>query len=194
MSDVDAEAEMLLRYLHGLREAMIWKLDGVTEHDARRPLTPTGTNLLGLVKHVASMEMGYFTAPLGRPSPVPMPWLEDGAAFNADLFATEEESRDWVLDFYRTAWRTTDDAVADLGLDAPAQVPWWGENGRTTLGRLVVHLIVETARHAGHADILRELLDGAVGMRPGNDNMPEAELSDWHTHVEDLQRLTDEFL
>ncbi|GAB3193883.1 mycothiol transferase [Nesterenkonia suensis] len=73
-------------------------------------------------------------------------------------------------------------------------MPWWGENGRTTLGRLVVRLIAETARHAGHADILWEQLDGAVGMRPDSDNMPEAELPDWHTHGEDLQRLADEVL
>ncbi|MDZ5077516.1 DinB family protein [Nesterenkonia sp. HG001] len=194
MSDDDAESEMLLRYLQGLREALLWKLDGVPEHDVRRPLTATGTNLLGLVKHVASMEMGYFTAPLGRPSPVPMPWLEAGAALNADLYATEEESSEWVRDFYRTSWRTTDDAVAELGLGAPAQVPWWGKNGRTTLGRLVVHLIAETARHAGHADILREQLDGAVGMQDGNDNMPPAGDAEWQDHVVELQRIADEFL
>jgi hypothetical protein len=57
----------LLRYLQDGRDALLWKLDGLSEYDIRRPLTPTGTNLLGLVKHIASVELGYFGDTFGRP-------------------------------------------------------------------------------------------------------------------------------
>ena len=67
---------------------MLWKLDGLSEYDIRRPLTPTGTNLLGLVKHLASVELGYFGEVFGRPSDIPLPWFEENAEPNADLWAT----------------------------------------------------------------------------------------------------------
>ena len=64
----------LRHYLQIARDALLWKLDGLSEYDVRRPLTPTGTNLLGLVKHVASVEFGYFGDIFGRPSEEPLPW------------------------------------------------------------------------------------------------------------------------
>ncbi|MEA2499798.1 MAG: hypothetical protein QOH26_2203, partial [Actinomycetota bacterium] len=91
----------LHRYLKRGREAVVWKLDGLGEYDLRRPLTPTGTNLLGLVKHLASVEAGYFGETFGRPFPEPLPWLEEGAEPNADMWATTEESRDDIVDFYQ---------------------------------------------------------------------------------------------
>jgi len=76
----------LHRYLQAGREALLWKLDGLSEYDVRRPLVPTGTNLLGLVKHVASVEAGYFGDTFGRPFGEPLPWFEEGAAPNADMW------------------------------------------------------------------------------------------------------------
>ena len=70
----------LHRYLQDAREALLWKLDGLAEYDVRRPLTPTGTNLLGLVKHLASVELGYFGETFGRPSDEPLPWFDADAA------------------------------------------------------------------------------------------------------------------
>ena len=67
----------LQRYLQVARDAVVWKLDGLAEYDARRPLTPTGTNLLGLVKHLAWVEAGYLGATFGRPFPEPVPWFDD---------------------------------------------------------------------------------------------------------------------
>ena len=69
----------LQRYLQEARDALLWKLDGLSEHDVRRPLTPTATNLLVIVKHVASVEAGYLGDTFGRPFPEPLPWFADDA-------------------------------------------------------------------------------------------------------------------
>ena len=78
------------RYLDNQRKALVAKLDGVGERDVRWPMTQTGTNLLGLVKHVASVELGYFGEVFDRPSNVPLPWFDEGAEINADMWATAE--------------------------------------------------------------------------------------------------------
>jgi len=105
MSEVDPKAD-LHRYLQMAREALVWKLDGLSEYDIRRPMVPTGTNLLGLVKHVASVEAGYLGDTFGRPSDESLPWLADDAEPNADMWATEEESREQIVDLYRRVWCT----------------------------------------------------------------------------------------
>jgi len=70
----------------------LWKLVGLSEYDIRRPMMPTGTNLLGLVKHVASVEARYFGDTFGLPLPEPLSWMVDGAEPNADMWATADES------------------------------------------------------------------------------------------------------
>ena len=144
------------------RAGMVAKLDGLGEYDVRRPFTPTGTNLLGIVKHLAGCEYGYFGDSFGRP-PVPqLPWVADGSVWdNADMWATPEESREDVLGLYRRACEHADRTIEECSFDAPAVVPWW-EEGRqaTTLRVLLVRVLVDTARHAGQADIIRELIDG----------------------------------
>ncbi len=105
MSEVDPKAD-LHRYLRVAREALLWKLEGLSEYDIRRPMVPTGTNLLGLVKHVASVEAGYLGDTFGRPSDESLPWLADDAEPNADMWATEEESREQIVDLYRRVWCT----------------------------------------------------------------------------------------
>ena len=161
-------------YLRHGREALLWKLEGLSEHDVRRPLTPTGTNLLGLVKHVASVEAGYLGDCLGRPFPLPLPWHDEDAEPNADMWATPGESRAFVLDLHAQAAAHADATIEALPLDAPAHVPWWREETRsTTLQHLLVHLVAETHRQAGHADVVRELVDGAAGLRLAASNLPE---------------------
>src|SRR5256885_8390733 len=91
-------------YLQDARGAFLWKLDGLSEYDARRPMVRTGTNLLGLVKHMANVEMGYFGLTFDRPFDGPLPWTEDGEPeLNADMWATAEESREEIVDLYRRA-------------------------------------------------------------------------------------------
>ncbi|RZU63621.1 DinB family protein [Zhihengliuella halotolerans] len=189
-----SESEMLTRYLQEQREALLWKLDGVGEYDARRPMTATGTNLLGLVKHVASMEIGYFGEACGRPNAVDMPWLAETAEPNDDMYATVDESREWVVDLYRRAWANTNAVIAELGLDAEAVVPWWGEKTRRTdVRRLIVHMIAETARHTGHADIVREQIDGFAGLYDGNDNLPDDDRAWWDAYRARVQVAAEAF-
>ncbi|HWM60131.1 MAG TPA: DinB family protein [Pseudonocardia sp.] len=182
MTERDPKAD-LHQYLQAAREALLWKLDGLGEYDIRRPMTPTGTNLLGLVKHVASVELGYFGATFGRPSAEPLPWYDDGADPHGDMWATADESREHIVEFYRRAWAHSDATIAALELEARGHVPHWPtERSEVTLHQVLVHMIAETHRHAGHADILRELLDGAVGMRPDNDNMAPGDAAAWASH------------
>ncbi|HJQ43998.1 MAG TPA: DinB family protein, partial [Jatrophihabitantaceae bacterium] len=151
----DAAKDILHRYLQRGRDALVWKLDGLSDYDMRRPMTPTGTNLLGLVKHVASVEAGYLGATFDRPFPDPMPWLEDEAHPDADLWATADESRDYLVDLYQRVWAHSDETIAALDLDAIGHVPWWpAERSEVTLQWILVHMIAENERHAGHADIL----------------------------------------
>ncbi|MDT9685882.1 DinB family protein [Streptomyces sp. TRM76323] len=180
-------------YLQSARDALLWKLEGLSEYDVRRPLTPTGTNLLGLVKHVAGVELGYLGDTFGRPSGEPLPWLEDGAEPNADMWATAEESREFVVGLYRRAWAHSDATIDALALDTTGRVPWW-PSGRdeVTLHHAVTRVIADTHRHAGHADILRELMDGAVGMNEGNDSMAPVDPAWWEDQRNRLERVARE--
>ncbi|MEV6191856.1 DinB family protein [Streptomyces sp. NPDC051920] len=150
------------------RKALLWKLDGLSEYDARRPLTASGTNLLGLVKHVATVEARYFGEVFDRPSPEPLPRWQDSDG--SDLWAAEDESRDQIIEFYRRTWEHSDATINELPLDAPGHVPWWSEPyPNTNLFAIMVHVLGESIRHAGHADILREGLDGRTGVRAENE-------------------------
>jgi hypothetical protein len=162
-------------YLQGARDVMVWKLDGLSEYDARRPLVPTGTNLLGMVKHLAKWEFRYFGDCFGRSSGETPPWCYADEKPGTDMWATAEESRELIIGWYRRAWAHADATLDALDLDAVGQVPWWGDNGTVTLGRILVHVTADTQRHAGHADIVRELIDGAVGFLPGQDNAASAD-------------------
>lgn len=178
----------LQRYLQSAREALLWKLDGLSEYDVRRPLTPTGTNLLGLVKHLAGIELGYFGYTFGRTPDEAMPWLAEGAEPNADMWATVDETREDIVGLYHRAWAHSNSTIETLELDAVGSVPWWpGDRRDTTLHRILVHVIAETDRHLGHADIVRELIDGSVGLRQGNDNMAPGDRAWWEDYRNRLE-------
>jgi hypothetical protein len=183
---VDAKAE-LVASLETLNEAVLSKLDGLGEYDSRRPLTPTGSNLLGIVKHLASVQAGYFGDVFGRPWPEPMPWLAEDAAVNADMFATATENSSWVRDFYRRSWLHATETFAVTSLDDTGTVPWWPEQRRhPTLRTVLLHMTVETARHAGHLDILREMIDGTAGRFSGDPSVPGADDIDWGVYVAEV--------
>jgi hypothetical protein len=154
--------EHLHEHLRWVREALVWKLDGLSEYDIRRPMTATGTNLLGLVKHSAIAEARYFGEVFGRPFPEPLPRWDDEAADEAAFWATEHETRDEIVGRYRRVWEHSDATISALAIDAPGYVPWWREEVK--LFNIMVHVLSDVTRHAGHADILREQLDGAVGL------------------------------
>ncbi len=189
MSEADFKAD-LRRYLQVAREAVLWKLEGLSEYDARRPMTSTGTNLLGLVKHLAGVEIGYFGDTLGRPFDGALPWSEDEEPEpNADFWATSDESREEIVGLYRAVWAHSDITIETLDLEAIGRVPWWpAERAEVTLHKVLVHVIAETNRHAGHADIVRELLDGAAGLREGNSNLPANDQSWWEDYRNRLEQ------
>jgi len=190
---MSADQDDLLRYLSVARDALVWKLDGLSEYDARRPLTPTGTNLLGIVKHVASVEAGYLGDVFGRPFPESFPWFADDAEPNADMWATSDQSREYIHDQYARVAAHSTETVITLGLDGEGVVPWWPVDRRNvTVRRILVHLIAETHRHAGHADIVRELIDGAAGYRADNDNLPEVDAQWWLEYRDQIERVARE--
>ncbi len=184
-----SQLELLLRYLQRERDNLLATLDGVSDYDARRPLTPSGTSLLGLVKHTATVEIGYFGECIGRPWPEPIAWNnEEAFEVGEDMYAAADESRAMLLDLYRRSWAFSDQNIRELGLDAPAHVPWWPEERRdTTVGHLVVHMLAETAHHAGHADIVRESIDG----RGGLDHDEVGDAQHWTAFVARIQAAAD---
>jgi hypothetical protein len=182
----------LLRYLEQARAGFLTKLDGLSTYDARRPLTPTGTNLLGLVKHVAGVQAGYFGETFGRAFPEELAWEAADATPDDDLWARPDEStEDIVALFHRTSGHA-DATIQALPLVAVGHVPWWpADRSEVTLHRVLVHVIAEVNRHAGHADIVRELIDGAAGLTGPGNNMPDRAPADWQAYrrkVEDAAR------
>ncbi len=178
IDDVDTTKAHLHEYLRTQRADLLRKLDGLGEYEVRRPMTPTGTNLLGLVKHTASVQLGYLGEVFDRPAGRALPWL-DGED-DADMWATAQESRAEIVGLHEYSAAHSDATIEALPLDAPGAVSWWpAERRRVTLGQILVRMCTETARHAGHADILRELLDGAAGNGPGDANLADRDAAGW---------------
>ncbi|ASK66726.1 hypothetical protein CFK39_13930 [Brachybacterium avium] len=203
MSDDETERMTLHRYLQEQREAMLFKLDGLDERQLRWPATPSGTSLLGLVKHLTWTELGCLGECLDRPLDDPWPWdsgevTQDSAAdldpegALTDLWARDDESPEDIVDGYRQAWAHGDAAIFSLPLSATALVRWWSEQRRRpTLHTLLVHLIAETARHTGHADIIRERLDGSIGMSADASNLPGLTQQQWAEHRDRLHAIAE---
>jgi hypothetical protein len=181
IADMTDTKARLHRDLRHARESLLWKLDGLGEYDLRRPMTPTGTNLLGLVKHISGIEAGYLGEVLGRPIIEPPAWFDDDPEEpNVDMWARAHESSAFIIDFYRRVWAHSDATIEALDLDAPGMVSWWpAEQADVTLHQMIVLMIGETNRHGGHADIVRELIDGTAGLRADFNGLPEGDESWW---------------
>ena len=181
----------LQKYLQDTRALMLAKLEGLGEYDRRRPLVPSGTNLLGLVKHLAGIEYVYLGTSVGRPPADVLPWEADGSVWEgADMWAKPTESTDYITGLYREACAHSDRSIAEFELDHPAEVPHWSEDKRsTTFGALLIRVVDETAHHAGHADIIRELLDGEGGKDANL--LDEAGWTDYYTKI---QRAAEHYL
>lgn len=183
MLDSAAKAH-LHDHLRWVREALVWKLEGLSEYEVRRPLTRTGTNLLGLVKHCATWDSRYFGEVFGRPFPEQLPRWDDPDARGTEFWATERESRTDIVELYERVCRHADATIEALSLDTPGFVPWWNEN--VPLFNVMIHCLSDTTRHAGHADVLREGLDGAVGV--DRDSAPNADSGFWTARRETIER------
>jgi uncharacterized damage-inducible protein DinB len=186
----------LHHYLQEARDALLWKLEGLGERDLRLPRTPTGTNLLGIVRHVANVEIGYFGPTFGREWPTPdAPLVVDDEDYDddpqADWWVPADVPAVDVVAFYRDVMAFSDATIADLPLEATGSVAWWPEERReVSLARIIVHVIADTTRHAGHADILREAVDGAAGLKPAATNLPDV---DWTAYVTRLRAVAEQF-
>ena len=176
--------EELHRKLRASRAALLSRLDDLSEYDRRRPMTPTGTNLLGLVKHLAGLEYGYLGEAFGSPAPERLSWIEDGSIWEgADMWARPDESSEYIIGLYQRGCAHADGVISASGLETPGQVAHWPEDRRdTTLGVLLIRMVAETAQHAGHADIIRELIDGKGG--PDRDAIDEAA---WREYLARIQ-------
>jgi hypothetical protein len=139
------------------RDAVLWKLEGLGDTDLRRSMTPSGTNLLGMVKHLAAVEYGWFCQTFGYPTE-PLPFDDNDP--NADMCARPDETTQDILAFYGRARAAADQAIAAVAIDATGTA-WFGD--AVSLRWVLIHMVEETARHAGHIDILRELIDGQTG-------------------------------
>jgi Protein of unknown function (DUF664) len=181
--------------LHGKlkasRATLLSKLEDLSEYDRRRPMTLTGTNLLGLVKHLAGLEYIYLGESFGYPAPERMSWIEDGSIWDgADMWAKADESSEYITGLYRRACAHADGVIAALDLDAPGSVAHWPQDRRdTTLGVLLIRMLAETAEHAGHADIIRELIDGTGGPDQADFDEPE-----WREYTAQVQTAANAFL
>jgi Protein of unknown function (DUF664) len=173
--------EFAKTYLHDelreIRAALLWKLDGLSEYDARRPLTSTGTNLLGLVKHRAYSDARYLGEVFARPL-AGIPRWDEESAWKNEHWATQDETQEDIVALYRRVWEHTDATINALPIDAPGRVPWWPRPD-VKLFNCMVHVLNDTTRHAGHADILRERLDGAVGTDAQNTTLQKYDAAHW---------------
>jgi hypothetical protein len=168
-------------YYRRQRDNLLAKVTGLGERDMRRPMTPTGTNLLGLLKHVGSVQLGYFGEVFDRPSGRKLPWFDDDAEADADMWAPASQSSEEIFDLWRHSCDHADATIDALDLDATGTVPWWPEERRhVTLHGTLGKMTVEPAGLAAHADIIRELTDGSAG---NNDrNLTDRSADEWAAH------------
>jgi uncharacterized damage-inducible protein DinB len=139
------------------RDVVLWKIEGLDDEQLRSPMTRSGTSLLGLVKHLAAVEYGWFCETFGRETE-PLPFDDDDP--DADLRVAPGESTAGIVAFYGRARAAADEVIGEFDLE-DLGTAWFGN--QVSLRWVLIHMIEETARHAGHMDILRELIDGATG-------------------------------
>lgn len=158
------ERALLHSHLEGARDALVWKVEGLDDADRRRPMTPTGTNLVGLVKHMTWIEGWYLCEFFGRGRPrLEWEWEVDAEwGHHSHMYAKPEESTEDLIAAYRATSAAADRAIEDLGLDAAGR-HWSGEE--VSMRSMILAVLVDTARHAGHGDIMREMIDGGTGDR-----------------------------
>ncbi|MFE0173338.1 DinB family protein [Streptomyces sp. NPDC059002] len=159
------EKESLHAALDRHRDAVLWKLEGLDEDQLRRPVAPSGMTLLGLVKHLAGAELGWFCLTFGRGCE-PLPFEVEGEVEGdeaSDWYVAADESAEDILDFYARARTAADEAIEGLDIDATGTAFAFFDGATVSLRWVLIHMLEEVARHAGHADILRESVDGFTG-------------------------------
>lgn len=152
---VGSERDVLLYYLNKNRDAVVRTSEGLTDELQRTPGVPSGTSLLGLIQHLTGVEMHWFERV----------FLGEERDIDDSMEVPVDATRDEVVAAYREACARSDAIVrAYPDLSTMAKIANPGEDQKDSLRRIVAHMIEETARHAGHADILRERIDGATDL------------------------------
>jgi hypothetical protein len=178
VSSVDVKFELVSR-LDRLNQAVLYKLEGLSEYDLRRPMTLTATNLLGVTMHLASLQSEYFGETFGRPFPRASEFYfltDEDEDPHGDLWVRPEYSSTWLMGLYRATWEHAQETVAVTELDSIGRIPT-PPYAEMTLAAMLVHMVQETARHVGHMDVVRELIDGAVGRFAADPNITDG--YDW---------------
>jgi hypothetical protein len=190
MSDATVDVKSALHdALRRARESNLSKLEGLSEYGLRRPMTPTGTNLLGVVKHLCGIEHAYLGETFGRTLPDLIPIDEDELWNSGDMWARPDESSDYIIGWYLRACAHADETIQMLDLNASGSVPHWPEGNRTTLGSMIALVLGEECRHGGHIDVVRELIDG----RGGTDQAEFGDTEKWRQYVAKLQAAAEVF-
>jgi len=158
--DDTPERSLLLRRLTGQRRHVISQLDGLSDEQLRRPVLPSGWSCLGLVRHLTLSDERYWFEVVVAGEPLDF-WPEGD---NGDWRVDPHETAEAVLAAYDSAIARSDEIVGERRLDDPPAQPedWWESAGMSfpDLRTVLVHVLVETATHAGQLDAVRELLDG----------------------------------
>ena len=155
------EKTLLKTHLGVIQRSLLWKLEGLTDADLRRPMTKTGTNLIGIVKHLTGVTFGYLCSAFGRERET-FPWeLDEELFYGLDMWATPDESTDEIIAAYRRAIDAGAETIDELPLDTTGK----HHTGLTvSLRWMILNVLMDTTRHAGHADVVREAIDGRIGM------------------------------
>jgi uncharacterized damage-inducible protein DinB len=153
-----SEKEVLAGFLDHYRQTLLDICEGLSEDQLRRPMVPSGTSLLGMVKHLAFTERGWFQEGVANER-FDYPFHTEDP--DADFRIEEGEAAEDIFDLYRHACERSRQALDAASLDDMIDDP--DRSADYNVRWVVVHMIEETARHAGHADIMRELLDGKTG-------------------------------
>ncbi|WP_120005126.1 DinB family protein [Nesterenkonia muleiensis] len=149
------EQFVLLAYLNRVRGSVIRTAEGVSEEDLRRPQVPSGTSLLGIVHHLTGVEHHWFQRV----------FLGETIEADKSMIVPDDIAAADVVEAYQRACQRSDEIVhATADLSVRAAIPNPGEDARDSLRVILAHMVEETARHAGHADILREQIDGTTGL------------------------------
>jgi uncharacterized damage-inducible protein DinB len=150
---IGSERDVLLHYLNKMRDAVVRTSEGLTDAQQHTPGVPSGTNLLGIIQHLAGVERHWFR----------LVFLGEDLVCNMSMDLPANVTRSDVVTTYQAACARSDDIVrACPELSTLSAIANPGEDEQVSLRVIVAHMIEETARHAGHADILRELIDGAT--------------------------------
>jgi uncharacterized damage-inducible protein DinB len=157
------EREMLIAYLDYQRESVVRKVDGLTEEQARSAPSPPNNSILGIMQHLAWVEAWWFRDRFLGEELEDAPWSEEDP--DGDFRVSNDRTTPDVVAFYRSEWERANEITrAAASLDDRAARELQPEGEAPTLRWILNHMFEETARHAGHVDIIREMIDGSTGI------------------------------